>query len=186
MPKITVTFDVDEDMIKNISNRVDLEDAITQELDWVRQSGLQVEKWHFTENEPKKLFSLCETYEDEDCVRQFNILGVSEDRKMLQDALQKLVEKDKYGFIAEKGVFESTPDFFSTNFEDGFVEYSVVGVDLVKEVGEITKDIDEIIKEDKTSLNNLISCAEAERREAIIESASEKNEKTVRNNDISR
>lgn len=179
MPKITVTFDVDVEMIKDASGRDDLEDAISRELGWVLESGLSVESWQFENQEPKRVYALCEEYENDDGLREFSILGVSEDKEMLQEALQRLVQKDKYGFIAEKGVFESTPDFFQTNFEDGFVGYSIDGVEIVK-------DIDEIIKEDKTSLNNLISCAEAERREAIIESASEKNEKTVRNNDISR
>lgn len=160
MAKITVTFDVDDELIKNISEQSALEDAITSELGWVEQSGLHLESWAF-EEEAKKLYSLCEEYQNEDGIREFSILGVSEDRELLRAALDRFVKEDIFGYIAEKGVFESSPDFFQTNSEDGFVEYSIDEIPIVK-------DLKDIFKDENQSLDTLIQAAENQKKVSDI------------------
>lgn len=55
MAKISVLIDVDEERVKSVSGKEYLEDAITRELDWLRDSGMQVEAWEMVEKEQNKL-----------------------------------------------------------------------------------------------------------------------------------
>lgn len=54
MAKISVLIDVDEEKLKSVSGDNSLEDAITRELDWLRDSGMKVESWEMVETEHNK------------------------------------------------------------------------------------------------------------------------------------
>ncbi len=47
MKKVNVILNVDEDVIKSASGLNSLDEAITQELGWLQDSGILVEKWYF-------------------------------------------------------------------------------------------------------------------------------------------
>ncbi len=72
------------------------------------------------------MLMLCEEYENDDGIRSFTVLAVSEEEKMLQKLLAAKVEKDEYGFIAKSdgGDFDN-PNHFVTEYIDGegFVGY---------------------------------------------------------------
>ena len=53
MSRIQVTINIDDTLIKEESQQSTLEDAITQELGWLRDSGMFIEDWHFTEATPE-------------------------------------------------------------------------------------------------------------------------------------
>lgn len=77
--------------------------------------------------EQPKMLMLCEEYENDDGIRSFTVLAVSEDEEMLQKLLAAKVEKDEYGFIAKNGISEyDNPNHFLTEFQDGFVEYYIL------------------------------------------------------------
>lgn len=77
------------------------------------------------EKKPDVMYVLCEEIEGKDGIREFSIVGVSQDKQLLQDIMQEKIEKDQYGFIKDKGVEEHSEDSFRTNFENGFVEYNI-------------------------------------------------------------
>lgn len=72
------------------------------------------------------IYALCEEYEDRDAIRQFTILKISRDENKLKALMQKEIEEDKYGYIKDKGVDDHTDTHFSSNFNDGFVEYYIL------------------------------------------------------------
>ena len=47
MSKILVTLNIDDEQIKKVNGREDLEEAICRELDWLTPSGISVEGWSF-------------------------------------------------------------------------------------------------------------------------------------------
>lgn len=73
----------------------------------------------------RPIYFLNEEREDEDGIRSFEILAVSDDKDSLRQLLQAKIEKDEYGFIAEKGIDTSSSDYFSTQFDNGFVAYYI-------------------------------------------------------------
>ena len=76
--------------------------------------------------EQPKMHLLCEEYENDDGIRSFTVLAVSQDKEMLQKLLAAKVEKDEYGFVAKNGIDEAGPNHFCTEFQDGFVEYYIL------------------------------------------------------------
>lgn len=46
MSKWSITIDVDDEKVKNISGRDNLEDAVLCELGWCAESGIFVEEMH--------------------------------------------------------------------------------------------------------------------------------------------
>lgn len=72
------------------------------------------------------VFILCEEYEGDDGIRQFQILSVSNDRDYLRELMQKNIAEDPYGYVKSKGIADHRADHFETNFNDGFVEYYIL------------------------------------------------------------
>lgn len=116
----------------------DADDWLFSELDYTKDELAQIYAGHDVQvsfasakdapeqaDQPKMLL-LCEEYESEDGIREFTILAVSEDEKMLQKLLAAKVEKDEYGFIAKNGIDDAGPNHFCTEFQDGFVEYYIL------------------------------------------------------------
>lgn len=54
MKQIIVTLQVDEDTVMNESGQNNLDDAISQELGWLHDSGMFVESWSFLEPEKSR------------------------------------------------------------------------------------------------------------------------------------
>lgn len=54
MKRIIVTLNVDEDTVLNESGQNNLNDAISQELCWLHDSGMFVEEWVFSEPEKSR------------------------------------------------------------------------------------------------------------------------------------
>lgn len=90
---------------------------------------------------PLKLYALCEEKEDNDAIREFNILALSEDKKGLQKLMQAKIAKDEYGYIAENGIQDNGKEYFSTNYEGGFVEYYITSRDVLTR-----GDIEQLLK----------------------------------------
>lgn len=116
----------------------DADDWLFSELDYTKDELAQIYAGHDVQvsfdsakdapeqaDQPKMLL-LCEEYESEDGIREFTVLAVSEDEKMLQKLLAAKVEKDEYGFIAKNGIDDAGPNHFRTEFQDGFVEYYIL------------------------------------------------------------
>lgn len=116
----------------------DADDWLFSELDYTKDELAQIYAGHDVQvsfdsakdapeqaDQPKMLL-LCEEYESEDGIREFTVLAVSEDEKMLQKLLAAKVEKDEYGFIAKNGIDDAGPNHFCTEFQDGFVEYYIL------------------------------------------------------------
>ena len=80
---------------------------------------------------PPKMHILCEEYENDDALRSFTILAVSEDEKLLQQMLAAKVEKDEYGFIAKNGGEFDSSNHYHTDYNDGFVEYYILEEDVL-------------------------------------------------------
>lgn len=49
--KVTVIFDVDCDMVKDVSGQESIRDAIESELGWLADSGFSAEEIHYEEEE---------------------------------------------------------------------------------------------------------------------------------------
>ena len=82
--------------------------------------------------ENKKVFMLCEEYENDNCPRQFTVLAVSEDKDALRKLMAAKISKDEYGVIGANGVYDEGPDRFSSEFEnDSFVEYYILEEDVL-------------------------------------------------------
>lgn len=116
----------------------DADDWLFSELDYTKDELAQIYAGHDVQvsfdsakdapeqaDQPKMLL-LCEEYESEDGIREFTILAVSEEEKMLQKLLAAKVEKDEYGFIAKNGIDDADPNYFCTEFQDGFVKYYIL------------------------------------------------------------
>lgn len=116
----------------------DADDWLFSELDYTKDELAQIYAGHDVQvsfdsakdapeqaDQPKMLL-LCEEYESEDGIREFTVLAVSEDEKMLQKLLAAKVEKDEYGFIAKNGIDDADPNYFCTEFQDGFVKYYIL------------------------------------------------------------
>lgn len=116
----------------------DADDWLFSELDYTKDELAQIYAGHDVQvsfdsakdapeqaDQPKMLL-LCEEYESEDGIREFTVLAVSQDEKMLQKLLAAKVEKDEYGFIAKNGIDDADPNYFCTEFQDGFVKYYIL------------------------------------------------------------
>lgn len=79
----------------------------------------------YARKQEQTMYVLCEEYEDKDGIREFTILAMSEDKILLRELMQRKIEMDEYGFIADKGIFNESEDNFSTEFNNGFVEYYI-------------------------------------------------------------
>lgn len=117
----------------------DADDWLFSELDYTKDELAQIYAGHDVmvsfdsakespaQAEQPKMLMLCEEYENDDGIRSFTVLVVSEDEEMLQKLLAAKVEKDEYGFIAKNGISEyDNPNHFLTEFQDGFVEYYIL------------------------------------------------------------
>ena len=117
----------------------DADDWLFSELDYTKDELAQIYAGHDVmvsfasakespaQAEQPKMLMLCEEYENDDGIRSFTVLAVSQDEKMLQKLLAAKVEKDEYGFIAKNGISEyDNPNHFLTEFQDGFVEYYIL------------------------------------------------------------
>lgn len=119
----------------------DADDWLFSELDYTKDELAQIYAGHDiqvsfdsakdapAQAEQPKMLMLCEEYENDDGIRSFTVLAVSQDEKMLQKLLAAKVEKDEYGFIAKSdgGDFDN-PNHFVTEYIDGegFVEYYIL------------------------------------------------------------
>ena len=119
----------------------DADDWLFSELDYTKDELAQIYAGHDVmvsfdsakdapaQAEQPKMHLLCEEYENDDGIRSFTVLAVSQDEKMLQKLLAAKVEKDEYGFIAKSdgGDFDN-PNHFVTEYIDGegFVEYYIL------------------------------------------------------------
>ena len=79
----------------------------------------------------KKIYILIETWEDDDIIREFNVVATSFDVGKLQKIMKDLIEKDVYGFIEKNGVSNDSSYNFTTNYEDGFMEYDIISDDII-------------------------------------------------------
>lgn len=116
----------------------DADDWLFSELDYTKDELAQIYAGHDVmvsfdsakespaQAEQPKMLMLCEEYENDDGIRSFTVLAVSQDEKMLQKLLAAKVEKDEYGFIAKNGIDDAGPNHFCTEFQDGFVEYYIL------------------------------------------------------------
>lgn len=117
----------------------DADDWLFSELDYTKDELAQIYAGHDVQvsfdsakdapaqAEQPKMLMLCEEYENDDGIRSFTVLAVSQDEKMLQKLLAAKVEKDEYGFIAKNGISEyDNPNHFCSEFQDGFVEYYIL------------------------------------------------------------
>ena len=116
----------------------DADDWLFSELDYTKDELAQIYAGHDVmvsfasakespaQTEQPKMLMLCEEYENDDGIRSFTVLAVSQDEKMLQKLLAAKVEKDEYGFIAKNGIDDAGPNHFCTEFQDGFVEYYIL------------------------------------------------------------
>lgn len=116
----------------------DADDWLFSELDYTKDELAQIYAGHDVmvsfdsakespaQAEQPKMLMLCEEYENDDGIRSFTVLAVSQDEKMLQKLLAAKVEKDEYGFIAKNGIDEAGLNHFCTEFQDGFVEYYIL------------------------------------------------------------
>lgn len=90
---------------------------------------------HDTLREPSegKVYVLCEEHEDDNGIRDFEILGVSTDQDALQKLLSAKVKKDEYGLIASNGLVYDDPYFIQTDYveERGIVKYYLQEEDLL-------------------------------------------------------
>lgn len=77
------------------------------------------------EAQPQRVYCLCEEYEGGDGIREFRILGVSQDKAALRKYMRATIESDPYGLVAENGIDTDSADHFCTKFENGFVEYFI-------------------------------------------------------------
>ena len=80
---------------------------------------------------PKKIYLLCQEYEDKDAIREFSVLAVSEDYSALKNLMQAKIKQDEYGFVQNKGILQNTENSFCTNFSSGFLEYYILSQDLL-------------------------------------------------------
>ena len=83
------------------------------------------------EEKPKRISLLCEEYEADDGIREFSVLAVSEDKESLKQLMQAKIQEDEYGYIKSNGVFNQGDTHFTTNFEDGFLEYYILDQDIL-------------------------------------------------------
>lgn len=74
----------------------------------------------------KTIFLLIETLEKEDNLRNFEILATSFDINKLREILKNEIQDDKYDFIKKNGISHQNEDYFETNYNEGFVEYSII------------------------------------------------------------
>lgn len=150
MKQITVTLNVDEDIVMAESGLDNLEEAIRRELGWLLDSGMSVESWSFSDQEkyPSKVHCLSEEFEGADGIREFEIIALSENKDFLRKLMRAKILADEYGFAADKGISSFEKDFFSTNFDNGFVEYAINEIDILAD-----KDLQILIQENVSSIN---------------------------------
>lgn len=108
---------------------------------------------------PKKMYILCEEYEDDDGIRSFTIKGLSPDEDFLKEEMQRLIREDPYEAISEKGVDqdELRPTHFITNVSDGYLEYYI----LEEPVIERSKNRSLASSNEKPKLSDLLKDAQS-------------------------
>ena len=74
----------------------------------------------------KQVYCLCEEYEGDDGIREFQILATSSEKDGLRKLMEAKITADEYGMIAENGVDTHDADHFMTEFDCGFVEYYIL------------------------------------------------------------
>lgn len=77
------------------------------------------------------VYSLCEEHEGDDGIREFRILGVASDMKILREIMESKIKEDEYGLIAENGVDEHGENSFCSKFNCGFVNYYITANTLL-------------------------------------------------------
>ena len=100
------------------------------------------------------VFCLCETREEGDAIREFEILAISPDKDALKQLMKAKIAADEYGFSKENGVHYETEEYYSTNYEAevGFVEYAITEMPVLSReeiermapAKDVTKHISEI------------------------------------------
>lgn len=80
-----------------------------------------------TEPVHRKVFLLCEEFENADAIRTFTVLAASEDRGALRKLMRAKIAKDEHGVIADNGIREDAYDYFSSEYgNDSGVEYYIL------------------------------------------------------------
>lgn len=131
MKQINVTFYVDDQGILAEARGKSLAESIAHSLQSLRDNRLYMEKWEFTEPQkilsqaPQRAYCLCEEFEGTDGIREFQIKATGWDQDKLRELMQAVVRNDEYGLIAKNGISDNEADLFCTEFEDGFVQYSI-------------------------------------------------------------
>lgn len=77
------------------------------------------------EQKPERLSVLCEEYEGDDGIREFQILAISSDKDALRKLMEAKIVEDEYGMIEDNGIGDHSQDHFMTEFNCGFVEYYI-------------------------------------------------------------
>lgn len=72
-----------------------------------------------------KVSVLTEIFEGSDGIREFQIIAVYKDKDKAIKKMNELIHADEYGWIYKNGINSHMKDSFSTNYIDGFLEYSV-------------------------------------------------------------
>ncbi|MGN0261934.1 MAG: hypothetical protein ACI4B9_03695 [Eggerthellaceae bacterium] len=125
--KYNLEVEIDDKAIEE--SGLDVDTYIRQEMGRVQDSGIHL--LHATNQEQaaeqKPLYVLTETMEDEDAIRDFRIIGISENRDLLQHELQQLVQNDEYGFFQRNGFEEQEENSATSVYEygGGFVSYDI-------------------------------------------------------------
>lgn len=78
----------------------------------------------------ENVFVLVETLEDSDAIREFDVVGVYDSIYKARMEMRGLVEEDPHDMIQRKGIFKNEDNYFSTNFNDGFLEYYIFNKSL--------------------------------------------------------
>lgn len=81
---------------------------------------------------PEVMHLLLEEHEDNDGIREFMVLGLSTDETLLKKMMQDRIQEDPYGVIDRNGVQENEDNYFCTEFDGGYVEYSIVEEPVLK------------------------------------------------------
>lgn len=97
--KITVTIEVDEKMVLDESSQENIEDAISQELDWIQPSGLYVQSWQFL-NDDNALADEEETPEFE-CDSVETAYDDSVVAKLLRQSLKDMASRERLIEVAK-------------------------------------------------------------------------------------
>lgn len=71
------------------------------------------------------VYVLTETFEGTDNIREFQIINVYKNEDEAIKSMEALIESDIYGIIKKNCIYSYEKYNFSTNYVDGFLEYSI-------------------------------------------------------------